>query len=192
MYNMVHLKRFTTVRRYRIKVILSSPETGKKPARTFTYNIGANTLLTKGNVLFKILAFLMAVLTFSMPLATLAQQDYSIQIEARTDAEADAEARTNKVIWFGLGCLGGWFAGVGGLLSVAGAYFYEPSPPSAAFLGKSPEYVAIYTDAYKEKAKSLQVNSAAGGCVVGALTFIVFYAAAIAAATANQNSSPPW
>ena len=42
--------------------------------------------------------------------------------------------------WFFAGCLG-----VVGLLL---AYIVEPSPPGASLIGKSPEYVAAYTDCY--------------------------------------------
>ena len=124
---------------------------------------------------FKILAFLMAMLTFCMPFITFAQQDYSIQIEAQRDAEAEAEARTNKNLWFMVGC-------VGGVFGVAGAYLYEPSPASSAFLGKSPEYVAFYTDAYAEKVRTLQTNRALTGCIVNGLTIAIYYAVVIALA----------
>jgi len=101
----------------------------------------------------------MAVLMFSTPFATLAQQ-HSVRAEAEAAAERDAEARTKKPAWFIIGC-------VGGILAVAYTYFYEPSIPAGPLLGKSPEYVAFYTDAYTLKAKDIQMSSAMGGCVTG-------------------------
>ena len=40
--------------------------------------------------------------------------------------------------------------------------------PTARALGKSPEYVAFYYDAYKVKTKKIQFNWALAGCIVGA------------------------
>ena len=127
----------------------------------------------------KILALLMAVLMFSMPFVTFAQRNYSVQVTAKANAEADAEARTNKFACFLLGC-------IGGVVTVTGAYFYDPAPPAGALLGKSPEYVAFYTDAYMEKAKGLQVRSAMTGCVVSTL---VWTAVIVAAIIETQESS---
>ena len=123
---------------------------------------------------FKILALLMAVLTFSMPFVTFAQQN-SLQIEAIVAAERDAQGDTSASLWF----LGGCF---GGLIGVIIAYGVEPSPPATRLLGKSPEYVAFYTDAYQEKAKKLRANSAWAGCIVNGLVTVVYVMAAIAAA----------
>lgn len=178
-------KGFITVQRYRIKVISSSPETAKKPARNFTRDTSANTLLTKGDVFLKIelksplqiLALLMAMLTFSMPFVTFAQQN-SLQAEAIVAAERDAQGDTNTGLWFLGGCLGG-------VIGVIVAYAVEPTPPATRLLGKSPEYVAFYTDAYTEKAKTLQANSALGGCIVNGLATAVFFIAAAAAEAAN-------
>ena len=129
----------------------------------------------------KILALLMAVLMFSMPFVTLAQQNYSLQLEAKADADADADARTNKIVWFLFGC-------AGGVLAVAGTYLYEPSLPAGPLLGKSPEYVAFYTDAYTEKAKALQVRGAMTGCVVSTLVWAAVVIAAIVAAEESSSS----
>ena len=111
----------------------------------------------------------MAVLMFSMPFATLAQQ-HLVRVEAEVAAERDAEARTQKPVWFIFGC-------VGGLLAVAYVYLYEPSIPAGALLGKSPEYVAFYTDAYTLKAKDIQMKTALGGCVTNCIVSGVLYVA---------------
>ena len=123
---------------------------------------------------FQILAFLMAVLTFSMPFVTFAQQN-SLQAEAIAAAEHDAQNDVDKGLWF----LGGCF---GGVIGVIIAYGIEPSPPATRLLGKSPEYVAFYTQAYAEKAKKLQTNSAWGGCLVSGLYMAAYMILVLAVA----------
>ena len=67
--------------------------------------------------------------------------------------------------------MGGCF---GGVIGVILAYGVKPSPPATRLLGKSPEYVAFYTQAYAEKAKKLQTNSALGGCCVSTLYLAIY------------------
>ena len=118
---------------------------------------------------FHVLVFFMAVLTFSMPFITIAQED-QWKLEARVAAERDAAADTNQLLWIGgnflLGLAGGCVLGSVGLL---GAGLYEPSPPAERLIGKSPEYVLIYADAYQEKVKRIQVSSALIGCLGGSV-----------------------
>ena len=135
----------------------------------------------------------MAVLMFSMPFVTLAQQNLnqiegkdvthqiSVDVLAKTAAERDAEADTKRLVWVGgnfvLGIVGGCLLGSVGLL---GAYIYEPSPPVSRLLGKSPEYTMFYTDAYKAKARDLQLKYASIGCISGSvvaagITFFYLY-----------------
>ena len=119
---------------------------------------------------FHVLVFLMAVLTFSLPFITFAQQA-AVQAEQRkaiADAERDAEARVNKGLWFGVGCL---TAVIGTVL----AYSLPPTPPAEQLIGKSPEYVDFYTQAYQAKAKSIQGRSAAIGCGITAGTAVITY-----------------
>ena len=127
----------------------------------------------KLKVPFQILALLMAVLIFSMPFVTFAQQN-SLRAEAIVAAQQDAQSDTNAGLWFLGGCLGG-------VIGVIIAYGVEPSPPATRLLGKSPEYVAFYIDAYQEKAKKLQANSAWVGCLVNGLATAVYVMAVIAA-----------
>ena len=103
-----------------------------------------------------------------MPLVTFAQQ-VSVQAEAVTAAEADAEASAQKSLWFVIGC---------GLpvVGIAGAYLLESSPPASRLLGKSPEYVVFYTDAYKAKGKNIQVRTALTGCAIIGGVCVAYYA----------------
>ena len=125
----------------------------------------------------QILALLTAILTFSTPFVTFAQQN--LQMEAIVAAERDAQNDVNKGLWF----LGGCF---GGVIGVIIAYGVEPSPPATRLLGKSPEYVAFYTQAYAEKAKKLQTNSALGGCCVVTL-YVATYGVVMLAAHSSTD-----
>ena len=116
---------------------------------------------------FQILALLMAGLMFSMPFVTSAQQN-SLQAEAIVAAERDAQADVNRGLWFLGGCLG---SAVVPMI----AYVVELPPSVTRLLGKSPEYVVFYTDAYKAKAKTLRGESALGGCIVNALVMGAFF-----------------
>lgn len=80
--------------------------------------------------------------------------------QAVKDAEKDAKYHLNPTLWFSTGCF----------LSFVGPVFsqrYQPFMPTGRVLGKSPQYVAFYYDAYKVKTKKLQFNWALGGCLVG-------------------------
>ena len=76
--------------------------------------------------------------------------------DACTDAQADIRGGT----WFAVGCLlgcSGWLV----------AYMIEPNPPVTRLLGKTPEYIAAYSDAYKKEGKKIQTGKALTGCLVG-------------------------
>ena len=116
---------------------------------------------------FHISVLFMAMLVFSMPLITLAQQ-VSVQAEAVAAAEADAETDTNKNFWFIIGCFGS-------LLGLIYANYDVPAAPASRLLGKSPEYVAFYSDAYVLKAKELQTGYAVRGCITQGLIGLLGY-----------------
>ena len=134
---------------------------------------------------FHVLALLMAVLIFSMPVVTFAQEAaaQAEQRKAIADGERDAEARVNKGLWFGVGCL---TTVIGTVL----AYSLPPTPPAEQFVGKSPEYVAFYTEAYKAKAKSVQGRSAliGAGITLGITTIgtVAFYGCLAGAAASVE------
>lgn len=48
-------------------------------------------------------------------------------------------------------------------------YSYQPDPPVARFIGKSPEYINTYTSTYKSTRGHKQAKWVAGGCFVGTL-----------------------
>ena len=76
--------------------------------------------------------------------------------EVIATAKADADRDTNKFVWVGSGCL---VSGIATFLP-KGYWllplsfvprFYQPGPPPARLVGKSPEYVATYVAAYKSE-----------------------------------------
>ena len=58
-------------------------------------------------------------------------------------------------------------AAAGCLLPLVGIYSYKGHPPTERLIGKSPEYVELYTDAYTAKSRSIRIKSAAGGVATG-------------------------
>ena len=85
----------------------------------------------------------------------------SVAEQAVADAEKDAAAHLNRTLWFSTGC---FFPLIGPVFSQR----YQPFMPTARVLGKSPQYVAFYYDAYKVKTKKSQFTWALTGCLVGA------------------------
>ncbi len=84
----------------------------------------------------------------------------SVAEQAITDAEKDASRHLNRTFWFTAGF---FFPVIGSAVS----QFYQPFLPTARVLGKSPEYIAFYYDAYKVKTKKLQFKWALFGCLPG-------------------------
>ena len=104
------------------------------------------------------------------PDATKPPQQTSSSRESADDAAymaySDARADVNGGTWFTIGCLLGC---TGWLI----AYMIEPNPPATRLLGKSPEYIAVYSDAYKKEAKKIQAQKALQGCLVGTLLTVM-------------------
>ena len=134
----------------------------------------------KINSRFHILIFFTAVLIFSMPFAAIAQQNSVAEqaVLAVAEAEVDANKDVNKPLWFATGGLlsGLVFVPLPGVYScllppvgLAGIYFYQPNPPAERFIGKSAEYVAIYSETYKKERSRLQVLWSTAGCASGSV-----------------------
>ncbi len=129
----------------------------------------------KTRLTFRVLAYFMAVLMFSTPFAVLAQESAEqtdVEI-AEADAIQDANTDVNKPLWIGVGGLLAGLAlihdyscllSVGGL---AGTHFYRPNPPAERLIGKSSEYVNVYSEAYKNEVAKQQTLWSAAGCVGG-------------------------
>ncbi|NOY77895.1 MAG: hypothetical protein GXO76_08505, partial [Calditrichaeota bacterium] len=80
---------------------------------------------------------------------TLFAQDARVQ--ACQQAEADAQAFTNPALWLAAGFFGG-------IVGVFMAYILQPNPPASKFIGKTPEYVAVYSDCYRKKVRSIRTQ----------------------------------
>ncbi len=127
----------------------------------------------KRGLLFHILVVLMLGLIFNFPLQAIAQQSTTFA-DARTAAEYDAEDDVNTAVWLAAGGILGIAGNLPlGAIAIGGAYVYQPAPPADRLLGKSAEYVTIYTDTYQAKARSLRLSAAAKGALGGAAVFCI-------------------
>jgi hypothetical protein len=95
-------------------------------------------------------------------------------------ATQDAHADESGALWFFAGCLLG-------LIGIVIAAVVEPTPPPARLMGKSPEYISVYTTTYKSEGKSAQLRSALFGLGTTVVVFIVLYVIIIVAVV---KSSP--
>ncbi|MCG9129474.1 hypothetical protein JT359_17940 [Candidatus Poribacteria bacterium] len=109
----------------------------------------------------RFLAFIMLCLIFYSPFVSFALQN-TVRVSAIAAAEQDAAAQVNKSLWFFGGCLGG-------ILVIILANIHEPYPPASSLLGKTPEYVSYYTDAFRAKARNLQTSQAMRGCAANCI-----------------------
>ncbi len=110
---------------------------------------------------FVVTAAVMSLMVFAVPI--LAQQ--SDITAGRMAGSQAAGANTNGTLWLAIGCFGC-------IAGVAVAYAVDSQPFATTLLGKPPEYVAAYADAYRMKGKSIQTRKAWTGCILGALMYI--------------------
>lgn len=81
------------------------------------------------------------------------------QHQTHITAEMDAQHDVNKIIWL--------VAGLAlNLIGILIAYIYQPPPPETRFFDKSDEFRLFYTEAYKSKARSIQLTYTLIGCIV--------------------------
>ena len=109
----------------------------------------------------RFIAVIMLCLIFYPPFVSHALQN-SVRADATAAAERDAVDQVNKPLWFFGGCLGG-------ILVIILANIHEPYPPASSLLGKSPEYVSFYTDAFRAKSRNLQTSQAMRGCAANCI-----------------------
>ncbi len=144
---------------------------------------------------FHVSVFLMAVLIFSMPFVTLAQQNIE-SAEATTDAERDAmiakatadaerdsQADTDTTFWFIIGCFGS-------VLGFLYANYNVPTVPADRLIGKSPDYVTTYSSVYVRESKAIRQKRVVTGCVTSAITGVVLYGCLIATTTTAAATTP--
>ena len=86
----------------------------------------------------------------------------NITQQAVLDARSDAKTDINKPLWFSLGCFFGPIA-------YAASFTRTPAVPTQRLVGKSTEYLNVYSEEYRQKRKSLQSTYTTIGCLTGAL-----------------------
>ena len=125
----------------------------------------------KRGLLFHVLIVLMFGLSLNFPMNCFAQQNWVV-LNAKSDAEFDAEEDINTTVWLAAGGILGVAGNLPlGVVAIGGAYVYQPVPPAERLLGKPADYVSIYTDAYKARARRLQLGAAAKGALGGSAAF---------------------
>ncbi|RKU30818.1 hypothetical protein C6497_03845 [Candidatus Poribacteria bacterium] len=90
------------------------------------------------------------------------------QHQARIDGEQDADTDVSRILWIVIG----FFVTIIGVII---AFVYQPSPPASRMVEKSQEYIMFYTEAYKNKAKNIQVTNALIGVGIGFGVGIMFF-----------------
>lgn len=125
----------------------------------------------------KAFSLFLALTILAIPL--LAQVDQTDLSQARMQAEIDAKRDAGAAVWFIVGC-------AGSLLGLLIAQLSSPSPPQAALIGKSPEYVAAYTDVYVRRIKSIRTAYSLYGCGAS----VVFWGTIILIAAAAADDDP--
>ena len=136
-------------------------------------------LIKSFSVLFIFLTLNLVITPSALAMASMGYFSTRINEDAKSDAQKDADM-VDTQIWFLAGCLGG----VVGLII---AHAVEPKPSATALLGKSPEYIATYTDTYVEMVKKNQTKTALNGCIAGTLLTIGLYAIILVAATNSED-----
>jgi hypothetical protein len=125
----------------------------------------------KRGLLFHTLVVLMLGLSLNMSLRCFAQQN-TVSLDAKSDAEYDAEDDVNTMLWLAAGGILGVVGNLPlGAVAIGGAYLYQPVPRAERLLGKPAAYVSAYTDAYKSSSRNLRLSAAAKGALGGATVF---------------------
>lgn len=101
---------------------------------------------------------------------------------ATMEAMNDARIDTNSTLWFFAGCLLSW-------VGIVIAYVAEPSPPPSRLMGKSPEYLAVYTTTYKSEARSAQGRAAIWGAVTELAVVVAIYVIVIVAVVHDSSTT---
>ena len=123
----------------------------------------------KKGLLFHVLIVL--TLGLSLNMYCFAQQN-TVILGAKSDAEFDAEEDINTSLWLAAGGILGVAGNLPlGIVAMGGAYLYQPIPPVERLLGKPADYVSIYTDAYRARARRLQLEAAGKGALGGSAAF---------------------
>ena len=95
-------------------------------------------------------------------------------------ANQQAARDVDKTMWTILGCLNP-------VIAYLVATSAKASPRATALLGKSPEYVAMYTDCYSSEVQSRKVSGVKTGCYISVAFWAAYIVLAIAAVESTTN-----
>ena len=121
---------------------------------------------------FKIFMISLLVITGTI-INTSAIAQFGDSIAGKIAGEQLARANAKGNLWFMIGCIGGGCYGIGGIAAIIFAYVYEPPVPLYMLIGKSPEYVTAFSEAYTKTAKDIQVKKVWGGCLTSVVVLAV-------------------
>ena len=99
-------------------------------------------------------------LTFESAPAEISDSAQAI-IDAKTDAKEPFGWLAGSFLASGLCCLTGPFV-------ILASQVTTPTPPAQRFLGKSSEYVDVYTNTYQSEVRKKRLIHTSAGCLVGA------------------------
>ena len=117
--------------------------------------------------------FLSIFLSISLVLGSFSMITAQMTQDACSRAKMDAKSDVNGTMWALGGCLFG-------LLGVGAAYVIESNPPTSRLVGKPSEYVAYYTDCYRDEAKRVKTKNAWYGCIIGTALAVAVQVAVVA------------
>ena len=112
----------------------------------------------------KVLIVLSLLLIFGLVFYDSAESEENVMItqqQARLDATRDVARDANSASWG----IGGFCCG---FFAIGAATIQTPTVPASNLIGKSPNYIVFYTQAYQSEMKKRNLYAATTGCVVGA------------------------
>ncbi len=129
----------------------------------------------------KAICLVLALLLVAVPvMAEQAEKaDITDYMQGKMDGQRDGKS-SSEILWLAVGFLLG---PVGILIG----YLVPPTVPADRLIGKSTEYVQGYTEGYQNKGKQQNAIWAAGGCLLSAVGWCVYYFLVIAAAAAQTS-----
>ena len=75
-----------------------------------------------------------------------------------------------------------------GILGLGASYVIEPNPNAFKFVGKTSDYVSVYTGCYRIEGKKIQQKKARNGCLTYAVVYLLIVRSLIAAASESPST----
>lgn len=109
----------------------------------------------------KSIALSLSLLILTVPVLAQQGQTQKAVEEAQIQAKKDA----GTAAWVMLGIV---------LIGIPLSQIIQPKPPQEALLGKSPEYVSAYTDAYQQEVKKIRMDNSLIGFGISAAAVVLY------------------